>query len=170
MMVRLRADPVDRNVVVVYMPISAHVGEKVEKIYEQIEDKMEGLRNREYTILLGDMNAVVGKKSDSMVVRNHGLETRNERDKLLNDFCQRNKLCIMNTWFKQPKRRVYAWKASRDCNRYQLDYIIVQNRYKNSVKNAHAYSRADVKSYDKMVMIKVRLILKRSHRKKQRVL
>ena len=38
MMVRLRADPVDLNVVVVYMPTSAHVDEEVEEIYEQIKD------------------------------------------------------------------------------------------------------------------------------------
>ena len=38
MMVRLRADLVDLNVVVVYMPTSAHVNEKVKKIYEHIKD------------------------------------------------------------------------------------------------------------------------------------
>ena len=107
MMVRLRADPVALNVVVVYMPTLAHVDE-VEGIYEQIEDKIGGLPNREYTIILGNMNAVVRKESDGMVVGDHGLGTRNERDRLSIEFCQTNKLCIMNTWSKQPKRRVYT--------------------------------------------------------------
>ena len=40
MMVRLRADPVNLNVVVAYMQTSAHVDEEVEEIYERIEDKM----------------------------------------------------------------------------------------------------------------------------------
>ena len=100
MMVRLRADPVDLNVVVVYMPISSHVNEIVKEIYKQIKDKIEGLPNREYTIILGDMNAVVGQKSDGMVLGDHGLGIKNERGRLLIEFCQRNKLCIMNTWFK----------------------------------------------------------------------
>ena len=51
MMVRLRADPIDLNVVVVYMPTSAHDDEEVERIYEQIEDKIKGLPNRKYTII-----------------------------------------------------------------------------------------------------------------------
>ena len=45
-MVRWRADPVDLNVVVAYMPTSAHVDKEVEEIYEHIEDKMERLPNR----------------------------------------------------------------------------------------------------------------------------
>ena len=47
MVVRLRVDGVDLNVVVVYMSTSAHVDEEVEGIYEQIEDKIEGLPNKE---------------------------------------------------------------------------------------------------------------------------
>ena len=132
-MVRLRADPVDLNVVLLYMPTSDHVDEEVEEIYEQMKDKMGGLSNRKYTIILGDMNAVVRQNSDGLVVGNHGLGTRNDRGRLLIEFCRKNKLCIMNTWFKQPKRRVYTWKAPEDGNRYQLDHSIVQNRYKNSV-------------------------------------
>ena len=109
------------------------------------------------------MNAVVGQESAGTVLSDHGLGTRDEKGRYLIEFCQINKLCIMNTWFKQPKRRVYTWKAPGDCNRYQLDYIIVQNRYKNSVKNVHAYPKADVKSYPNMVMMKVCLRLKRPH-------
>ena len=116
------------------------------------------------------MNAVVGQESDGMIVDDHSLRTRNERGRLLIEFCLRNKLCIMNTWFKQQKRRVYTWKASGDCNRYQLDYIIVQNRYKNSVINAHAYPGADANFDYNIIMMKVRLHLKRPHRTKQRVL
>ena len=116
------------------------------------------------------MNAVVRQKSDGMVVCDHGLVTRNERSRLLVELCQRNKLCILNTWFKQQNRRVYICKAPGDCNRYQLNYFIVQNRYKNSVKNSHAYPGVDANSDHNMVMMKVRLRLKRPHRTKQRVL
>ena len=123
--VRLRADQVDLNEVEVYMPSPAHVDEEVEEIYEQMEGKIKWLPNRKYTIILGDMNAVVGQESYGMVIGDNAPETRNERSRLLIEFCQRNKLCIMNTWFKQPKRRLYTWKAPGDCNRYQLDYIIV---------------------------------------------
>ena len=110
------------------------------------------------------MNAVVEQDRDGMIVGDHGLETKNERGRLLIEFCQRNKLCIVNTLFKQPKRRGYTWKARGDCNRYQLDYIIVQNRYKNNIKNAHAYPGGDANSDHNTVRMKRRLHLKRPHR------
>ena len=73
-----------------------------------MKNKIRGLLNRKYTITLKDTNAVVGQKSDGMVVGNYGLRTKNEGDRLLIEFCRRNKFCIMNTWFKQPKRQSYT--------------------------------------------------------------
>ena len=88
---------------------------------------------------------------------------------MLIDFCSRNKLCIMNTWFKNPEIRKYTWRAPGDCNRYQLDYTIVSEQYKNSVKDAHAYPGADIDSDHNLVMMKIRLRMKRPRQGKKRL-
>lgn len=54
------------------------------------------------------------------------------------DFYRRQKMVVTNTRFEQEKRRRYTWKAPGDGARYQLDYIIVKERYRNSVKNSRA--------------------------------
>jgi len=75
----------------------------------------------------------------------------------------------MNTWFKNPEIRKYTWRAPGDCNRYQLDYTIVSEQYKNSVKDAHAYPGADIDSDHNLVMMKIRLRMKRPRQGKKRL-
>ena len=44
------------------------------------------------------------------------------------------KMVVANTLFKHEKRRRYSWKRPGDSGRYQLDYILVRQKYRNSVK------------------------------------
>ncbi|XP_047502947.1 craniofacial development protein 2-like [Penaeus chinensis] len=144
MVVRLCGTPVDLVVMVVYMPTSNHTDVKVEELYDKIEEKLSTCRGKDYVVELGDMNATVGEEKILNVVGNYGLGTRNIMGEMLVDFCVRNKLSITNTLFKNNDRRRYTWKAPGDIRRLQLDYIIVRQRYKTSVKNSCSYPGADV--------------------------
>jgi len=161
MRVRLRGTPVDVVVIVVYMPTTDYEDEDIEEIYEQVEDEIRKGRGDDYVIVMGDLNAVVGEQSETDVTGKYGLGRRNDRGQMLLEFCKRNKLCITNTWFKQSKRRRYTWKAPGDVRRMQLDYIMVKQRYRNSVKNAHAFPGADADTDHNLVVMRVKLKLKR---------
>ena len=146
MRVRLNGTPVDIVVIVTYMPTTDHDDEEVETVYEQVEDAIRRGRGDDYVIVMGDLNAVVGAESEEDVTGRYGLGKRNERGQMLVEFCKRNNLCITNTWYRQSKRRIYTWKAPGDLRRMQLDYIMVRKRYRNSVKDSHAFPGADVDS------------------------
>ena len=88
------------------------------------------------------------------------------RGKMLINFCTRNGLVVINSVFQHHKRRLYTWKMPGDDKvRYQLDYILVQSRYRNSVKDSRAYPGADVKSEHNLVMIKCRLAIQETKKK-----
>src|ERR1044072_5406888 len=110
---------------------------------------------------MGDMNAVVGKGRDGMEVGKFGLGKRNDRGERVVEFCKRNKLMITNTWFEQEKRRRYTWQKPGDTGRYQIDYIMVKHRYRNSVKSSWSYPGADVDSDHNLVAMRVQVRLKR---------
>ena len=84
-----------------------------------------------------------------------GLGQRNDRGQRLIEFCKQQKLVVTNTCFNQEKRRRYTWKAPGDMERYQLDYIMARQRYRNSVKNSHAYPGADADTDHNLVMMTV---------------
>lgn len=91
------------------MPISDY--EDVEAIYDQMEELIGSGRGNEYIVIMGDWNAVVGEGKDGNVVGGYGLGRRNSRGKMMVDFCRRNKLAVMNTWYNHHERRRYTWKA-----------------------------------------------------------
>ena len=55
-------------------------------------------------------------------------------------------MVIMNTWFQQPLHRLYTWKSPGDISRNQTDYIMINQRFKNCVKQARIYPGADINS------------------------
>ena len=147
LMIEIRAYPVDITVLQVYMPTTACEEEEVDDIYEVIEDKLKNIKGGNYTIVMGDWNASVGEGGEGNYIGKYGLGRRNERGQKLVDFCKRQKLIVTNTWFQQEKRRRYTWKAPGDGACYQLDYIMVKERYRNSVKTSRAMPGADANTW-----------------------
>ena len=70
-------------------------------------------------------------------------------------------MMVANTWFNQHKRRRYTWKMPGDRKRYQLDYILLGQRYRNGVKNCRARPGADCNSDHNLVRLDMRIRLKR---------
>jgi len=161
MLVRIQAEPVDLVIIQVYMPTSKSEEEEIEMMYEQIEELIKGEKATDQVIIMGDWNAVVGEGREGNEIGEYGLGKRNERGQELINFCKRMKFMVTNTWFKHEKRRRYTWKKPGDTGRYQIDYILVKQRYRNSVKDSRAYPGADVYSDHNLVMAKIGLRLKK---------
>ena len=74
---------------------------------------------------------------------------------------------VSNTWFEHEKRRRYTWKRPGDTGRFQIDYILVKQRYRNSVKNSRTYPGADANTDHNLVMANIKLKLKKIRRAKK---
>ena len=115
--------------------------------------------------VMDDLNAKVGNKQVEKTVGKYGIGDKNERGERLIGFCEKNKLIIANTFFKHPIRRLYTWKSPGDVIGNQIDYIMINQRFKNSIKNAITYPGADINSDHNPVYIKLQVKLKRTRTK-----
>ena len=70
----------------------------------------------------------------------------------------------MNTWFQQPLCRLYTWKSPGDISRNQIDYIKINQRFKNCVKQARMYRGANINSDHNPVIFKFKVKLKKIKR------
>ena len=119
---------------------------------------------------MGDFNAKVGKGESHDTVGEYDLGERNQRGDLLVQFCQEERLAISNTWYKLPPRRLYTWKSPQDSSghivRNQIDFILVEKRYRNGILSVKTYPGTDIGSDHNPIIANLRFRLKKKVRKK----
>ncbi|XP_039276087.1 craniofacial development protein 2-like [Nilaparvata lugens] len=161
MMVRLEGSEKDLVIVQTYMPTSQYDEEQVDQCYGRMEEIIEREARGASIMIMGDWNAVVGEGAEGTTVGGFGYGTRNERGTKMINFCKDKSFVVGNTLFDHPKRRRYTWTSSLDEERYQLDYILIQKRFRNCLKNAKTYPGADINSEHNLVVAEVEIKLKR---------
>ena len=112
-------------------------------------------RDQVNAIVMGDFNSIVGKGSTDKVVGPFGLSRKTERGKMLIDFCMQHDLVVMNTWFKKRKTKLYIWKSPGDRNPYQIDYIMVKQRFRNSIRDVKTLPGVDIDSDHNLLVAEV---------------
>ncbi|GFS00526.1 craniofacial development protein 2-like [Elysia marginata] len=80
-------------------------------------------------------------------------------------FCEQHDMSVINTHFKQPKRRLYTWTSPGDVTRNQIDYLAKNSRFKNAVSKCKTYPGADIGSDHAPVIMKINIKLKIPRRK-----
>ena len=100
--------PFNITVIQVYAPTSNAEEAEVERFYEDLQDLLELIRNKDVLFIIGDWNAKVGSQEIPGVTGKFGLGVQKEAGQRLIEFCQENTLVIANTFFQKQKRRLYT--------------------------------------------------------------
>ena len=53
---------------------------------------------------------------------------------------------ITNTWFQQLPQKLYTWKSPSDTTGNQINYIMINQRFRNCIKLAKTLTGADINS------------------------
>ena len=106
-------------------------------------------------------NAKVGSQETPSVTGKFGLRVQNEAGQKLVEFCQENALVIANTFFQQPKRRLYTWTSPDGQHWNQIHYILCSQRWRNYIQSAETRPGADCGSDHEHLIAKFRLKLKK---------
>ena len=101
------------TVIQVYAANSNPEEAEVEWFYEDLQDLLEQIPQKDVLFILGDWNAKVGSHETPGITGKFGLGMQNEAGKRLIEFCQENALVIANTLFQQH-RRLYTWTSPDD--------------------------------------------------------
>ena len=136
--IRIQCKPINITVVQVYAPTSSSVEEDIEAFYEIVQSVIDQTPSRDSLYIIGDWNAKVGSDISNGITGNFGLGERNDRGDELVEFCSRNDLGIMNTFFKLYPRR-HTWRSPDNITRHQIDYIVCKRRWKSVYSELQHY-------------------------------
>ncbi|XP_030747721.1 craniofacial development protein 2-like [Sitophilus oryzae] len=171
-MIRIKARPVNLNIIQVYAPTTDAADQDLEQFYSDVKDLLKLTKKHEVNIIMRDLNAKLGKGRYENIIGPFGLGTRNERGDRLLQFCQEKSMAVANTWFQHHPRRLYTWKSPRDQTesvvRNQIDYILINSRFMSSIKAACTYPGADIYSDHILLMDVLRISLSKPKKETSR--
>ena len=133
----------------------------MEEFYEELDKCKKECKGHEVNIIMGDFNAKVGKGRHTDIVGSEGLGEMNERGEKLMEWCKQNDQIIMNIWFTKHPRKLWTWKSPDGITRNQIDYITVNRRYKNTVKDIRTHPEADCNNDHHMLVGNIKVKLQR---------
>lgn len=135
MMCILKIGRIKYRIFQVYAPQQGHSEEEKDRFMELMEEEVGMEEEGEKCVMMGDFNARVGKRREEVerVLGLWGEETRNMEGERLVDFCIRNDLKIMNTFFKHRESHIftrYRWNQGTQQfdQKSVIDYMIVSDK------------------------------------------
>ncbi|XP_063165946.1 craniofacial development protein 2-like, partial [Candoia aspera] len=159
--IRIQGKPSNITVIQIYAPTTNAEEAEVEQFYEDLQHLLDNTPKRDVIFITGDWNAKVGSQMTPRITGKYGLGEQNEAGHRLIEFCQDNSLCITNTLFQQPKRRLYTWTSPDGQHRNQIDYILCRQRWRTSVQSVKTRPGADCSTDHELLLAQFRIRLKR---------
>ena len=158
--ITLHGKPVNITLVQIYAPTLDAEDDEIDEFYNILQQVTDSISNSDVKIIMGDWNAKVGSNKLSRITGQWGLGERNERGDRLIDFCGGNDMVIMNTVFKQPKRRLYTWTSPGGNYKNQIDYMLCNGRSKSTFSSVKTMPGGDCGSDHQLLLGKIKTRLK----------
>jgi len=146
----------------VYAPTNEADDETKDIFYEQLQSVISQAPRHDAIIVLGDLNAKIGRKLDGEkgIVGNHGLQSeRSDNGERFVSLCANNNLAIASTMFPHKKIHLQTWTSPNGLHHNQIDHVAINGQFKNSIYDVRAYRGADVGSDHNLVVAKTKLKL-----------
>ena len=144
------------SITVVYAPTECAPSAAKEDFYTSLADHLDQVKRHNIHLILGDFNARVGVDSHvahPVIVGRHCFhDSTNDNGERLVNLCQEHNLRPAQQRFPQPRCRQWTWMHPSG-SKHQLDHILINNKWVNSLRNCRAYNSVELDSDHRIVSI-----------------
>ncbi|XP_044745151.1 uncharacterized protein LOC123307015 [Coccinella septempunctata] len=127
------------TIVGVYGPNDDSNQKEKDDFYTTLDNTLTALGNQREIVVLGDLNARVGRKNGSKIVGIHGEETLNDSGRRLLESCEEHKMRILNGFYSHRDIHKYTWHQETRGLKSIIDYIILKQDTKWQTKDIRVY-------------------------------
>ena len=134
------------SVVTCYAPTENASVDKKEEFYHQLQNVCDDVKKHDRLMVLGDFNARVGSDNATWpgVVGKYGLQELSANGEMLLDWCVKNELGVMGTWFQHKNIHIKTWMHPDRVNGGQIDHVIVRQRDRLDVQDVRVCRGFDI--------------------------
>jgi len=144
------------TVTTTYAPTECASSADKDRFYESLSDHLDKVKRHNIHVIVGDFNARIGQDSHAMhpaVIGRHCFheETNSNGERLVN-LCEEFKLRPAQMRFPQPRSRLWTWTHPSGST-HQLDHILINGKWVNSLRNCRAYNSVELDSDHRIISI-----------------
>ena len=142
-----------------YSPTNVSEENELVTFYDELSSLVRSIPKHKMLVIGGDMNAQIGKNGNNKYsLRN----TSNRNGQHLTDFMIENRLTCLNTNYQKRESKLWTYTYANN-TKAQIDYVLINKKWKNSALNCEAYSSFEGVSTDhRIVTAKIRLSLRKN--------
>ena len=142
-----------------YSPTNVSEETELVTFYDELSSLVRSIPKHNMLVIGGDMNAQIGKNGNNKYSLHN---TSNRNGQHLTDFMKENRLACLNTNYQKRKCKLWTYTYANN-TKAQIDYVLINKKWKNSAMNCEAYSSFEGVSTDhRIVTAKIRLSLRKN--------
>ena len=142
-----------------YSPTNVSEETELVTFYNELSSLVRSIPKHNMLIIGGDMNAQIGKNGNNKYSLHN---TSNRNGQHLTDFMIENRLACFNTNYQNREGKLWTYTYANN-TKAQIDYVLINKKWKNSAMNYEAYSSFEGVSTDhRIVKAKIRLSLRKN--------
>ena len=145
-------------VVNVHAPSEEKSDESKDSFYEELEQVFDHFPKYHMKILLGDVNAKVGRENIFKPTTGQDSlhKDRNDNGVRLVNFATSQNLVVKSTMFLHRNIHKYTWTSPDGKTHNLIDHVLIDRRWHSSVLNVRSFRGADFDTDHYLVIAKVR--------------
>lgn len=158
----LKTDNFDMVIINVHAPTEDKEEEEKEVLYAALEDTFNQSK-RDIRLVLGDFNAKIGREGVyRSTIESHSLHTNTNNNGIkLIDFALGKDMVIKSTMFPRKDIHKYTRILLNGRHKNQIDHVLINDRFKNSILNIRTLRGADMDSDHLLIGIWMRVKIKK---------
>ena len=143
-----------------YAPQQGRSQEEKDLFYNQLQEVCDQSPIDSDIVIMGDLNGHIGSNRIDGVIGEFGIGEQNMEGEMLIDFCVRNNLAIMNTYFQHRDSHKYTWyRYNSNLGSYdlktQIDFFLTSK--KSIVKDVKAIPSISLDSDHRLLKAKLKI-------------
>ena len=141
-----------------YSPTNVSEENELVTFYDELSSLVRSIP-KHMLVIGGDMNAQIGKNGNNKYSLHN---TSNRNGQHLTDFMIENRLACLNTNYQKREGELWTYTYANN-TKAQIDYVLINKKWKNSALNSEAYSSFEgVFTDHRIVTAKIRLSLQKT--------
>ena len=132
-----------------YSPTNVSEETELVTFYVELSSLVRSIPKHNMLVIGGDMNAQIGKNGNNKYSLHN---TSNRNGQHLTDFMIENRLACLNINYQKREGKLWTYTYANN-TKAQIDYVLINKKWKNSALNCEAYSSFEGVSTDHRKLI-----------------